>query len=64
MWSKHSYVCCRWVEEEMNSMLATVPLGQWAEVVDVAALVTFLRSSDARFITGGALKVDGGIVLY
>lgn len=53
-----------WPEEKMKSMLATVPLGRWAEVADVAALVSFLGSADARFMTGGALKVDGGIVMF
>ncbi|KAJ5930490.1 2-5-dichloro-2-5-cyclohexadiene-1-4-diol dehydrogenase [Penicillium verhagenii] len=53
-----------WPEEKMKSMLATVPLGRWAEVADVAALCSFLASPDARFMTGGALKVDGGIVMY
>ncbi|KAJ6013860.1 2-5-dichloro-2-5-cyclohexadiene-1-4-diol dehydrogenase [Penicillium herquei] len=53
-----------WPEEKMKSMLATVPLGRWAEVADVAALVSFLGSADARFMTGGALKVDGGIVTF
>lgn len=53
-----------WPEEKLKSMLASVPLGRWAEVADVAALLAFLGSSDARFMTGGALKVDGGIVTY
>jgi 3alpha(or 20beta)-hydroxysteroid dehydrogenase len=43
-------------------MLSTVPLGRWAEVEDVAAMVSFLASDDAQFMTGLALKVDGGIV--
>lgn len=53
-----------WPEEQMKSMLANVPLGRWAEVEDVAALVSFLASPDAQFLTGGALKVDGGVVMY
>jgi NAD(P)-dependent dehydrogenase (short-subunit alcohol dehydrogenase family) len=53
-----------WPEEKMKSMLSTVPLGRWAEVADVAALLAFLGSADSRFLTGGALKVDGGIVMY
>ncbi|KAL5337257.1 hypothetical protein BJX70DRAFT_409392 [Aspergillus crustosus] len=53
-----------WPEEKMKSMLATVPLGRWAEVADVAAMATFLGSPDAQFLTGGAYKVDGGIVMY
>lgn len=52
-----------WPEDKMKSMLNTVPLGRWAEVADVAALAAFLGSADARFMTGGALKVDGGIVM-
>ncbi|KAL4876862.1 hypothetical protein BJY04DRAFT_138946 [Aspergillus karnatakaensis] len=53
-----------WSEEKMKSMLATVPLGRWAEVADVAAVATFLASPDAQFLTGGAYKIDGGIVMY
>lgn len=53
-----------WSQEKMTSMLATVPLGCWAEVTDVAAVVTFLSSPDDQFLTGGAYKVDGGIVMY
>ncbi|OJJ06488.1 hypothetical protein ASPVEDRAFT_200470 [Aspergillus versicolor CBS 583.65] len=53
-----------WPEEKMKSMLATVPLGRWAEVTDVAAMVSFLASPDAQFLTGGAYKVDGGIVMF
>jgi NAD(P)-dependent dehydrogenase (short-subunit alcohol dehydrogenase family) len=51
-----------WPPERMKQMLSTVPLARWAEVEDVAALVSFLASDDAQFMTGGALKVDGGIV--
>ncbi|EED13585.1 short-chain dehydrogenase, putative [Talaromyces stipitatus ATCC 10500] len=51
-----------WPPEKMQQMLSTVPLGRWAEVEDVAALVSFLASGDSQFLTGGALKVDGGIV--
>jgi 3alpha(or 20beta)-hydroxysteroid dehydrogenase len=36
------------------------PLGRIAESTDVAALVAFLASEDAAFITGGKHVVDGG----
>jgi 3alpha(or 20beta)-hydroxysteroid dehydrogenase len=36
------------------------PLGRIAESADVAALVAFLASDDAAFITGGQHVVDGG----
>jgi NAD(P)-dependent dehydrogenase (short-subunit alcohol dehydrogenase family) len=48
----------------MESMIASVPLGWWAEVADIAALVAFWGISDAQFMTGGALKVDRGVVMY
>jgi meso-butanediol dehydrogenase/(S,S)-butanediol dehydrogenase/diacetyl reductase len=37
------------------------PLGRIATAEEVAAAVAFLASDDARFITGVALPVDGGI---
>lgn len=37
------------------------PLGRWAEPSDVAAVVEFLLSDGARFITGTTVVVDGGL---
>jgi len=37
------------------------PLGRVATADEVAAVVLFLASDDARFVTGVALPVDGGI---
>jgi NAD(P)-dependent dehydrogenase (short-subunit alcohol dehydrogenase family) len=51
-----------WSKERMQQLLETVPLGRWAEVEDVASVVSFLGSDDAKFLTGGALKIDGGLV--
>lgn len=39
------------------------PLGRLAEPVDVADAVLFLLGEEARFITGQALVVDGGLTL-
>jgi NAD(P)-dependent dehydrogenase (short-subunit alcohol dehydrogenase family) len=36
------------------------PTGRLAAAAEIAALVTFLLSDDARFITGAALAIDGG----
>lgn len=38
------------------------PLGRIGEPVDVAAAVAFLASSDAAWITGHTLPVDGGLL--
>jgi 3alpha(or 20beta)-hydroxysteroid dehydrogenase len=37
-----------------------VPLGRLGTAQDVAALVTFLLSDDAAFITGAGYEIDGG----
>jgi 3-oxoacyl-[acyl-carrier protein] reductase len=42
------------------SGLAAVALGHYGQPRDVAAMVAFLASSDAAFITGASLNVDGG----
>ncbi|GAB4329273.1 MAG: SDR family oxidoreductase [Dehalococcoidia bacterium] len=41
-------------------MAATIPLGRYGEAAEVAALVAFLFSEDAAYITGGIYTVDGG----
>jgi meso-butanediol dehydrogenase/(S,S)-butanediol dehydrogenase/diacetyl reductase len=38
------------------------PLGRVGEPEDVAAAVAFLASSDAAWITGHTLPVDGGLL--
>ncbi|MFT7598401.1 MAG: NAD(P)-dependent dehydrogenase (short-subunit alcohol dehydrogenase family) [Acidimicrobiales bacterium] len=37
-----------------------IPLGRYGEPEEVAALVAFLASDDAAFITGGIYPIDGG----
>jgi NAD(P)-dependent dehydrogenase (short-subunit alcohol dehydrogenase family) len=41
-------------------MAATIPLRRYGTPEEVAALVTFLCSADANYITGGIYTVDGG----
>jgi meso-butanediol dehydrogenase/(S,S)-butanediol dehydrogenase/diacetyl reductase len=41
--------------------LARVPLRRFASPDDIAAAMAFLASSDASYITGHNLVVDGGI---
>ena len=38
-----------------------MPLGHIAMPADIAAVIAFLASDDARFITGVNLPVDGGV---
>jgi NAD(P)-dependent dehydrogenase (short-subunit alcohol dehydrogenase family) len=43
--------------------LKTIPLGRFGQPSDVAAAVLFLASSDAAYITGQVVVVDGGQTL-
>ena len=50
-------------EEQKQAMYKLIPLGCLGEVQDIANAVKFLVSEDARYITGVALKVDGGMYI-
>jgi 3-oxoacyl-[acyl-carrier protein] reductase len=47
-------------EEIVKSIAAQLPVGRPGQVNDVAAAALFLASSDAGFITGEVLNVNGG----
>jgi L-rhamnose 1-dehydrogenase len=46
---------------KLSSMVGRVPLGRLGKPEDVAAAAVFLASDMARYITGAALLVDGGL---
>ncbi len=46
---------------KLNALLANIPLGRLGTTEDVAALVAFLASDDAAYITGATYYVDGGL---
>jgi 3-oxoacyl-[acyl-carrier protein] reductase len=50
-------------EEARAQFLAMVPLGRSGQPEDVAALVSFLASDRAGYITGQVINVDGGMVM-
>jgi NAD(P)-dependent dehydrogenase (short-subunit alcohol dehydrogenase family) len=45
-------------------MIAKTPAGRIGDPEDIADVVTFLVSDDARFVTGQNLVVDGGMTLH
>ena len=49
--------------EQYQDQLDQTPLGRFAEPSDVAAVIAFLASDDARHVTGEVINVSGGIYL-
>jgi 3-oxoacyl-[acyl-carrier protein] reductase len=47
-------------DEIKNEMIAEVPVGRISEPAEVAAIVAFLASPAAGYITGINVPVDGG----
>jgi len=48
--------------EEMQAMIAmNIPLGRYGEPAEVADLMAFLLSDDARFLSGTAIPIDGAM---
>jgi 3-oxoacyl-[acyl-carrier protein] reductase len=46
-----------------TGVVGQIPLGRFGEVNDIASAVAFLASSEASYITGQTLTVDGGMVM-
>lgn len=47
--------------EQLNAMIASIPLGRIGKPFDVAKLIGFLISDDSEYITGASIKIDGGL---
>lgn len=51
-------------DEVVSGEIEQIPLGRLETTDDVANLVTFLASDQSDYMTGQAINVDGGIVMY
>ena len=45
-----------------QARLDEIPLGRFGRPEDVAAAAVFLASDEASYITGEAIKINGGLV--
>ena len=50
-------------DEQKAYWLSVIPQGHFGEVDDIAHLVAFLASDKAKYITGQAISVDGGMAV-
>ncbi|PDW01398.1 3-oxoacyl-[acyl-carrier-protein] reductase [Candidatus Viridilinea mediisalina] len=50
-------------DETRQAILARIPLGRFAQPQEVAAMVCFLASDGAAYLTGQTINVDGGMVM-
>ena len=50
-------------EEQVTRLQASIPIGRLGEAEDVAAAVVYLASSEASYVTGATLNVNGGMAM-
>ncbi|KAF2440831.1 NAD(P)-binding protein [Karstenula rhodostoma CBS 690.94] len=53
-----------WTDAQLEEMKAGIPLGRFAQTHDVSSVVAFLGHEDSKFITGSAVKIDGGCLSF
>ena len=51
------------LRDRLDEKLAAIPVGRLGQPEEVAALVSFLVSDDAGYITGATLDINGGVLM-
>ena len=50
-------------EEQVTRLQANVPVGRLGEAEDVANAAVYLASSEASYVTGATLNINGGMAM-
>jgi acetoacetyl-CoA reductase len=51
-------------DEVLDQIVGQIPVGRLGEPREIAAMVGFLASDDAAFVTGANFNVNGGLHMY
>ena len=50
-------------EKQKETIMTWIPMQKFGEVDDIAAMVGFLASEKAKYVTGQIISVDGGMAI-
>lgn len=61
IWTEMQKVAIRDNPEQYDILNAAIPMGRMGEPDDIANMILFLSSEEAKYITGAEFTVDGGL---